>query len=196
MQSKLHYAVGVAIAAAAIPSAAHADAYAQLETGLDSLSVDGAKASGIAYGLAAGYDIPIAGRIFLGVEAAAHARGAKACSANAVIPGAEICAGFKRDAAITAHAGTQIGERGKLYVLAGYSNARLRSTVAIPGQDLVATSQNLGGYRMGAGYRQDLGRGLFAKAEYRYSNYAGDTSRHQGVARRLRSPVGVNYDGR
>lgn len=180
MQNKLLYAA-IAIATSLAPTVAHADAYAQIETGLDSLSVDGAKASGITYGLAAGYDVPITGKIFLGIEATAHARGANACTANAVIPGAEICAGFKRDAAITAHAGAQIGDRGKLYVLAGYSNARLRTTVAIPGQDLVATSQNLGGYRVGAGYRQDLGSGLFAKAEYRYSNYAGDTSRHQGV---------------
>lgn len=173
--------VAAALIATLMSTSANAQAYAQLETGIDAISVDGEKNTGITYGLAAGYDVPIARKIFLGIEATAHARGAKACTANAVIPGAEICAGFKRDAAITAHLGARFGDRGKLYALAGYSNARLRTTVAIPGQDLVTTSQTLSGYRVGAGYRQELTSGVFAKAEYRYSNYAGDTSRHQGV---------------
>src|SRR3546814_4134164 len=51
-----------------IPAAANAQAFVQVETGLDSISVGGESDEGVAYGISAGYDLPLSGGMFVGVQ--------------------------------------------------------------------------------------------------------------------------------
>ncbi|EJU10041.1 opacity protein and surface antigen-like protein [Sphingomonas sp. LH128] len=171
--------VPVAVAAAlfAVPAAAQAQAFVQVETGLDSISVGGESDEGVAYGISAGYDIPLSNGLFVGIQGTAADSTTKECASA----GAErLCIKTGRDLAAVVRLGTQVGERSKIYVLGGYTNARLRVTYT-DGIDSYGEGANSDGFRLGAGAQYDLSDRLFVKAEYRYSNYESDFSRHNAL---------------
>ena len=69
-----------------------------------------------------------------------------------------------------------------LYVKAGYANSefRLRTTLGgTTGNTVSHLRDDEEGYRLGAGVEQMLGDHLYAKAEYRFTGYDSDVSRHQ-----------------
>lgn len=168
---------GIAAALFAVPAAAQAQAFVQVETGLDSISVEGESDQGLAYGVTAGYDMPLSGGMFVGVQGTWGDSTTKEC----VSAGTErACVRTGRDLAAVVRLGTQVGERSKLYVLGGYTNARLRLTYT-DGTDRFSEGANGDGFRLGAGAQYDLGTNLFVKAEYRYSNYESDFSRHNAL---------------
>ncbi|SFG05039.1 outer membrane immunogenic protein [Novosphingobium sp. CF614] len=171
---------GTAAALFAIPAAANAQAYVQVETGLDSISVDGESDEGVAYGVSAGYDLPISGGMFVGIQGTAADSTVKECASDVEVEGDRLCAKTGRDLSAVVRLGTSVGAKSKLYVLAGYTNARLRVTYD-DGETFSAASANADGVRLGAGFQYDLSDSLFVKAEYRYSNYEADFSRNDGI---------------
>lgn len=172
--------IGGALALFAIPAAANAQAFVQIETGLDSVSADGESDEGVLYGISAGYDMPLSGGMFVGIQGTVADSTTKECVRDVISAGDKACIKTGRDLAAVVRLGTTVGDKGKLYVLGGYTNARLRATYT-DGTNSGSDGANGDGFRLGAGYQYDLSENLFLKAEYRYSNYESDFSRHNGV---------------
>ena len=155
-------------------------AYGEIHGGWDNVSVLGSSQDGVTYGVALGYEFPIAKKAFIGVEANADDSTTKACANDLIILGDRTCASAGRDLSAVARAGLDIAEGHQLYALAGYTNARLKFSY----NDGVATTSSSGngdGLRLGAGYKMGLGAKSYAKVEYRYSNYEAGFSRNQVV---------------
>lgn len=170
--------IAAAAALFAVPAAAQAQAFLQVEAGLDSVSAAGESKEGVAYGVTAGYDIPFGNGMFVGVQATAADSTTKECVGA---PDDRLCLRTGRDLSAAARLGAQVGERSKLYVLGGYTNARLRLTYDDGfGRENIG-SGNADGFRVGAGGEYNINANLFVKAEYRYSNYEGDFSRHNAI---------------
>lgn len=121
--------------------------------------------SGVVYGLNVGYDFQ-AGGVVLGVEAEA------ADSTSKVEVLGTTVAELGRDLYVGGRIGFTSGS-ALIYAKAGYTNARLESG---------GTSGDADGVRVGAGVEYLLSGNIFAKAEYRYSNYEADIERHQAIA--------------
>ena len=164
----------LAAAAAVLPAAAHAQAYVQVETGLDAVDLNPGKDEGVLYGVSAGYEVPLGNNLFAAVEAGLSDSSTKECVR---INGERDCIKSGRDISATLRLGTSLSETSKLYALGGYTNARVKATYAGETYDAV----NLDGFRLGAGYQHNFGQNLFGKIEYRYSNYEHGVERHQGV---------------
>ena len=168
---------GAAVALFAVPAAANAQAWVQAETGLDVVSVEGESDEGVSYGVSAGYDIPLSGGMFVGVQGTVADSTTKECLSDVLAVGDEACLKTGRDLSAVVRLGTSVGENAKLYVLGGYTNARIRLTYD-DGVDSASESENGDGFRLGAGAQYTLSNNIFVKGEYRYSNYESDFSRH------------------
>ena len=167
----------LAAAAAVLPTAANAQAYVQVETGLDVVDVNPGSDEGVLYGVAAGYEFPLGSNVFAAVEAGIADSTTKDCARD----GAErLCVKTGRDLSATLRLGTNLSENSKIYALGGYTNARIKATYD-DGFDRYSDGVNLDGFRLGAGYQHNFGQNLFGKIEYRYSNYEQGFERHQGV---------------
>jgi outer membrane immunogenic protein len=69
-----------------------------------------------------------------------------------------------------------------LYAKAGYVNGRVNVAYDAPGSaDDFDDGVNLDGVRVGAGVEFALGGNIYAKTEYRYSNYEAGYDKHQLV---------------
>jgi len=172
--------VGAAAALFAIPAAANAQVWVQAETGLDIISAAGESDEGVSYGVSAGYDVPLAGGMFVGIQGTVADSTTKECVSDIDVVGDRACLRTGRDLYAVVRLGTTVGEKAKLYVLGGYTNARLRATYddGADGSDNFSTGENGDGFRLGAGAQYTLSNNVFVKGEYRYSNYEGDFSRH------------------
>ncbi|WP_267905508.1 outer membrane protein [Erythrobacter mangrovi] len=137
---------------------------------------------GISYGIAAGYDIALTDSLIAGLEAGVDlfnndtswVSGTTAFESSA-----------KRDIEFAGRIGTGLGENFLVYAKAGYSNARFEETMTVggtTGNSRTELSTNLDGIRVGAGLETKLDDGIYAKTEYRYTNYEQGVSRHQVVA--------------
>lgn len=169
--------ISAAIAAAALAASAPAMAQdyapftglrAEAIVGYDKLDTNGGvigNPDGLLYGAALGYDIQ-AGNIVLGIEGEITDSTGKADFGVFDVDVA-------RDLYVGGRVGVVMGPMAMLYAKAGYTNARI-STDGFGGD-------NGDGVRVGAGLEYQLGRQLFVKGEYRYSNYEGDVERHQVV---------------
>lgn len=164
---------GAAAALFAIPAAANAQAWVQAESGLDVVTAGGESLESVSYGVSAGYDVPLSGNMFVGIQGTFAESEMKDCLID-VEADEEDCLKAGRDLSAVARFGTNVGEKAKLYVLGGYTNARFIETFAE--EDIIKA--NLDGFRLGAGAQYALNSQVFVKGEYRYSNYEGDVSRH------------------
>ncbi|MFA6117683.1 MAG: porin family protein [Sphingomonas sp.] len=149
--------------------------------GYDSTQADGLPTSqdsvhGVRVGGAIGYDLPIGSTFTIGAEAGIGWQ--VSGSADALIGGTNLHLTTGRDLDASLRLGAKVAPSTLLYVKAGYANSqfRLRSTT---GGTVTHVSTNEDGYRLGAGVEQMLGDHLYAKAEYRFSDYGDDVSRHQ-----------------
>lgn len=173
--------VPVAVAAAlfAVPAVAQAQAFVQAEAGLDVVSAEGESEANIGYGATVGYDMPISNGMFVGVQATYADSETKRCERDG---DTKACLEAGRDVAILARVGTRITDKSSFYLMGGYANARAEVNAYVDDVDGVAGIRtDLDGFRVGAGYQYDLNEKFFVKAEYRYSNYQSDVSRHNGV---------------
>ena len=171
-----------AAAAALTPAVASAEGgYVQVQSGWDNISVAGDSKSGVAYGVAAGYDFALSGSTYLGAEVSLDDSSTKTCADDVLVLGDRACAKTGRDIAAVAKLGFKISDVSSIYTLAGYTNARIKATYD-DGTTSTSIGQNGDGVRVGAGYKQSFGTSLFGKVEYRYSNYESDFSRHQVLA--------------
>ncbi|MFN3728082.1 MAG: outer membrane protein [Allosphingosinicella sp.] len=137
---------------------------------------------GILYGVGVGYDVAVGGGVLLGIEANADFGNLKECAGSVIAAGDELCVRVRRDLSAVGRIGYMVGPQSQIYALAGYTNGRFRADYRPAGGAVTRTSENLDGLRLGAGFQQNLGHGLYSKIEYRYSNYEAGTDRHQLIA--------------
>lgn len=159
----------------------------ELRTGWDRLSVEGlpsanpatanidADEDGVAYGLALGYDHAIGDSVIVGVEAGVDFFDNEV---SGTIGTTRYDVDAKRDLDVAARIGTKLTDNVLLYGKVGYSNARVKSRFTTGATTLV-DSENLDGVRVGGGLEVALNDRVYAKAEYRYTDYEAGISRNQ-----------------
>lgn len=150
--------------------------------GIEDTSFDSATdGTGFLYGIGAGYDIA-AGRFRFGVEAEASDSTVSECFMTGTT---NVCSHSGRDLYVGARAGGMISSNVLLYAKAGYTHMR-QSTASdgpVGGFPAFDFTTKYEGLRLGAGTEVAVGKSMFVKAEYRFSNYEAIESfdKHQGV---------------
>ncbi len=120
---------------------------------------------GFLYGGTLGYDIQ-SGNVVYGAELeATESTGNISDATGRFEAGRDLYAG--------ARLGYVLSDSAMLYTKAGYTNARVSS----PGLG----GENGNGVRVGAGIEYKLSDNMFARGEYRYSNYEAGVTRNQGL---------------
>ena len=135
--------------------------------GFDHAEFAGNSGSGVLYGVGAGWDFQSGGGGVFGVQLEANDATTKDCSIG-------VCIRAGRDLYAGLRGGGVINNKTLLYVLAGYSNAR----VTVDGFG----GTNLDGIRGGIGIEHQPGNNWFFRFEGRYTNYEQGFERWQGVA--------------
>ncbi|HEX8308047.1 MAG TPA: porin family protein [Allosphingosinicella sp.] len=187
MKTTLYALASVAVLAAAATPAAAEGFRAEIHGGWDHVRADGPginnndSDSGIVYGIGAGYDFRIAPKVELGVDLSADLSSMEECESSVILAGDRACLDAGRDLAAAVRLGYKVSDRGTLYALAGYTNARFRFDYTTPANVTTRDGRNLDGFRLGAGYQHDFGKRMYGKVEYRYSNYEADVTRHQAL---------------
>lgn len=151
----------------------------------DGGGVDSDAADGVAYGGAVGYDFNL-GNVVLGVEGEVTGATTDTQAADIDVAGDTLEASMGRDLYAGARIGVPVGSRALLYANGGYTNAQLRTRYTA-GAATIEDSENMDGWRAGAGAEVALTDNIYGKVEYRYSNYSSldgydiDLDRHQVV---------------
>lgn len=179
--------------------------YHDLDTGSDDDSYsERANHTGVLYGIGAGYDVQVTDKMVVGAEVNLDFSNAKSSEFNEYLNDDYVADSVKlgREIEIAARAGYLVSSSTLVYVKAGYANGRFKANGrswndVTTEWDASKYNFNRGGYRVGAGAETLLGSNVYAKVEYRYTNYKdmnptynytdGDTdsfafSRHQALA--------------
>jgi outer membrane immunogenic protein len=135
--------------------------------------------SGVNYGVGAGYDFQSGGLVF-GAEVEAADSTTRRCVGSRTPVDPRICASSGRDLYAGGRIGAVVGSRTLLYAKAGYDNSRIKVSFD-DGTGKSHAGRNLDGVRVGAGAEHKLGRNIYVKAEYRYTNAEDHWSRQQVV---------------
>jgi len=177
----------IALAATATPACAEGFR-AEIHGGWDHVQGSEEDDDGVLYGLGLGYDFNVGQKGFIGVDFSLDDSSTKDCERSAIVANDRACLSAGRDIAAGIRGGVKVGERGKVYALAGYTNARYKTSYTTPAGVTTRDAANLDGFRLGAGYEHNLTSNVYGKVEYRYSNYESDISRHQVLF-----GVGLNF---
>ncbi|HEX8442266.1 MAG TPA: outer membrane beta-barrel protein [Allosphingosinicella sp.] len=178
------YLVGLSaiVAVTAIASPCSAQGFrAEIHGGFDRVNGNDRGDSGAVYGVGLGYDLAVGNGAFVGADFSFDESSQKECEASAIVTNDELCLRAGRDLAAGIRGGVTIGERGKLYALAAYTNARFKSSYTTPAGITSRDAENLDGFRLGAGYQHKFAGNAYGKVEYRYSNYEAGVERHQAL---------------
>jgi outer membrane immunogenic protein len=137
---------------------------------------------GFVYGVAAGYDLR-SGGIVIGLDAEATDSTAKECVSGLAVPGDRLCALAGRDLFVGGRIGVPVGARVLIYAKGGYSNARQTVRYVDPATSANSfdVSADLDGVRAAGGIELGLGKRVFVKGEYRYTNYEAGNEKHDAV---------------
>jgi outer membrane immunogenic protein len=188
MKIYLYALASVAVLAATATPASAEGFRAEVHGGWDHARASGEGDSGLVYGIGAGYDFAISPKAEIGLDLSADLSSLEECEVGVVVTNDRACIDAGRDLAAAVRLGYKVGERGTVYALAGYTNARFRFDYTTPAGVTTRDGRNLDGFRLGAGYQHALGEKAYGKVEYRYSNYENDVSRHQVLL-----GVGLNF---
>lgn len=182
---KKFFAAAIATLAVAAPAVAQDTApktgfRAEALAGWDRIEADGLDAEGLAYGGAIGYDFQAGGAV-LGLEAEAMGSTGDKCFGAGTAIDPRGCIKSSRDLYAGVRVGGMVTPATMIYAKGGYTNTRIRGTVDTGTGPVLVASENGDGWRLGAGVEHSFGNRLYGKAEYRYTNYEGDASRHQAL---------------
>ena len=184
------YLVGLSaiVAVTAMASPCSAEGFrAEIHGGADRVNGNDRGDTGLLYGVGLGYDLAVGNRAFVGADFSFDESTQRECEASALVTNDELCLRAGRDIAAGVRGGVMIGERGKLYALAAYTNARFKTRYTTPAGVVTREADNLDGFRLGAGYQHKIAGNAYGKIEYRYSNYEAGIERHQAL-------VGVGFE--
>lgn len=154
------------------------------QVGYDTTKIEGESSDGISYGGAVGYDFRVGGAV-VGAEAEASDSTVDECVSDVTVVGDQLCANAGRDLYVGGRVGAVVRPNLLVYGKAGYTNSR----ISLDYDDGTAATtadfeegENLDGVRVGGGVELGLSEKVYAKTEYRYSNYEQGFDRHQVVA--------------
>jgi outer membrane immunogenic protein len=133
------------------------------QTSFDSVN----NAAGPLYGVGVGYDAAYR-KLRFGVEAEVTDSASRGC--GQVVGFGEFCLRSSRDIYVGARFGGEVFRGVLLYGKAGYTNFQESNSLP-PSLGSVVLHPNFDGFRLGAGTEVAVGRKMFVKAEYRFSNY-------------------------
>ena len=135
---------------------------------------------GWTYGAEAGYDLRLSNTVSLGVFGNYDWSTVGASIGNGL--GAVIDADAKNDWSAMARLGFKVGNSTMVYVAGGYAKTKVDYNFT-PTASLVTfdSSESYAGVRGAVGIEQALGSNVYAKVEYRYTNYQDGLSRNQVV---------------
>ncbi len=188
-------------AASAMPSMAMAQEesafngfYAGAVLGYDHIKLsdgeDGSGKGGFTYSGVLGYDANLGGAV-VGLEAEIGGSTVKETETSVFLAGDTLTVKAGRDIYIGARLGAPVTPKTLLYVKGGYANGRVTVNYNAGNSTSFSASDNLDGWRVGAGVEQSFGR-FGARLEYRYTDYSEikdqgvstgvDAKRHQVVA--------------
>ena len=138
---------------------------------------DDLNSDGIVFGIGAGYDFALSPTASMGVDVELTESTADLDLTDGT-DSVDINVG--RDIYVGGRVTFAASPTTNIYVKAGYTNARINIETA--GTTVFDDSANADGIRGGLGAQFTVGRSAYVGAEYRYSNYEADFSRHQLVA--------------
>lgn len=156
----------------------------ELNVGYDALhSDDGVAATpntleALRVGGALGYDVAVAKGVVIGGEAdfGYDIAGSKSYAQGTT--SARVTGGYDLD--VSLRAGIKVGPSSLVYVKGGYTNSETRASLSVGGTTgTTKLKSHDDGYRLGVGVEQAFGEHVYAKAEYRFSDYGDDVTRHQ-----------------
>jgi len=131
-------------------------------------------------GGAIGYDVAVGKGVVIGAEAGFGYDIAGSKSYTLSTTTARVTGGYDLD--VSLRAGVQVGPSSLVYVKGGYTNSETRAKLTVggtTGTTVTRLKSHDDGYRLGAGVEQAFGEHVYAKAEYRFSDYGDDVTRHQ-----------------
>lgn len=146
--------------------------------GWDRIQGGGGHDDDIGYGVGIGYDMQV-GSALVGLEGEITDSNNKTCSGAATTLDPRLCLKAARDLSVGGRFGAVVGGNTLLYAKLGYTNARTKLTRDDGSLRTTLGRADLDGVRIGGGAEFALNRNMFAKAEYRYSNYEQGMERHQ-----------------
>jgi outer membrane immunogenic protein len=133
---------------------------------------------GIRVGAAVGYDWAVGDKFTVGVEAGGGYDVSGEVKGQAGTTSYRGTGGYDLDASL--RLGFRAGPATLVYAKGGYANSEFRLRTKV-GNAVTTVSDDNDGWRIGAGIEQSIGDRFYAKAEYRYTDYGDDVSRHQGL---------------
>ena len=148
--------------------------------GYETTDIEDEGSDGLTYGVGLGYDMQ-SGNMVFGIEAEAMESEIDECVSDAIAVGDVLCANGGRDLYVGGRIGVGLGTNSLVYLKGGYTKARIDNDYDPAVGNTVSTNEDLDGARVGGGVQFGLGTNLYAKAEYRYSNYEQGFEKHQGV---------------
>jgi outer membrane immunogenic protein len=166
---------------------------AEASVGYDSTRYDDGVAAtpntldGVRVGGAIGYDVAVNDVVTIGGEADFGFRVSGDVAGAAGTTSYRLTGG--RDLGASIRVGAKVTPSTLLFAKAGYANSqfRLRTTIGgTAGNSVTNVHVNEDGWRVGAGVEQMINDHVYAKAEYRFTGYGNDVSRHQAL-------VGLGY---
>ena len=157
----------VLTAAPAYAQVAPAGPRVEAIVGYDSVKALGEDDGGLLYGVGAGYDVPVGQGLSIGADVEATASTQKEEAGLAEV-------NAKRDLYAGGRVSVPISDAANVYAKAGYTNARFKATDGV-----TTASENLDGYRLGAGAQFAVGGKAYVGGEYRFSDYEDGLKRHQ-----------------
>jgi outer membrane immunogenic protein len=166
---------------------------AEVNVGYDSTHYDDGIAStpnkldGVRVGGTIGYDVAVGDKVTIGGEVGGGYTVSGDVTGTAGTSSYRLTSGRDLDASV--RVGYKVAPSTLLFVKGGYANSqfRLRTTIGgVGGNTVTNVHTNEDGWRIGGGVEQMINDHIYAKAEYRYTNYGDDVSRHQAL-------VGLGY---
>ena len=131
----------------------------------------GANTDGMIYGIGAGYDVPVGSGLYVGVEGNYDLFDNEQCETLDTDTG---CIDQKHSWAVGGRVGSRLSPRGLIYAGAAYTKGKagIRYIDETDATNNFAVSYKRGGVRLSAGAEYRLAANIYAKAEYRYIDYA------------------------
>jgi len=140
---------------------------------------DNVRENGMIYGIGIGYDLPLGPNAALGIDLEASDSATSWHDVSA-LANSDLRISLGRDLYAGGRFTVGVSESANLYVKAGYTNVASRLDFTSPTFSEVIESDE-GGVRAGAGLQFALIGNAYLSAEYRFSTYEGELTRHQGV---------------
>ena len=161
--------------------------------GWDSVKVEdiGSKA-GFAFGLGVGYDFAVSPTVSLGIDgewmdSTADLEETDVPVVNPLSTGtASVKLSAQSDLYIGGRITGKVADNVAIFGRLGYANANFKLSSNVT--DFDTLSENLDGFRLGIGAQYLFASGMYAGAEYRYTNYEAGVTRNQILAN-----VGIRF---